>query len=366
MDKLLIVSWEQFGYHTDNYMYCKYLSKNYKIKLICYDEDLERIEPFENVEVIYVKKIAGNKLSRLKFIFTCFKEIKGSKFKCVFIRYFRGCSVLKRILKGPNYIVDIRTGSVDYREDIREAYNKKMAKEVKIFDTITIISQGLKEKLNLPKKSTYILPLGSDTIISEDKINTKYNYNNMKILYVGTFFNRNIEKTVEAFGEFYNRYKEKVEMSYTIAGYSNNENEVLKIKETIKNLGMEKNIRFLGRVKFSEVKELLETHNIGVSYIPINDYYDNQPPTKTFEYIMNGLVCLATNTIENKKVINERNGILVDDDINSLINGFEKVYKNINNYSKEEIILTLREYSWEYIVNSILKNIIENSNNIRR
>ena len=155
-------------------------------------------------------------------------------------------------------------------------------------------------------------------------------------------------------------------MSNTIAGYSNNENEVLKIKETIKNLGMEKNIRFLGRVKFSEVKELLETHNIGVSYIPINDYYDNQPPTKTFEYIMNGLVCLATNTIENKKVINERNGILVDDDINSLINGFEKVYKNINNYSKEEIILTLREYSWEYIVNSILKNIIENSNNIRR
>lgn len=40
-------------------------------------------------------------------------------------------------------------------------------------------------------------------------------------------------------------------------------------------------------------------------YVPITDYYEYQPPTKTFEYVLSGLLCLATATSSNKEVITE-------------------------------------------------------------
>jgi len=42
-------------------------------------------------------------------------------------------------------------------------------------------------------------------------------------------------------------------------------------------------------------------------------YYDCQPATKTFEYILSGMVCIATSTYENKKLINNINGVLCND-----------------------------------------------------
>lgn len=41
----------------------------------------------------------------------------------------------------------------------------------------------------------------------------------------------------------------------------------------------------------------------------MTEYYDSQPPTKTFEYALSGLYVLATKTRENEKVITNDNGV---------------------------------------------------------
>ena len=56
-------------------------------------------------------------------------------------------------------------------------------------------------------------------------------------------------------------------------------------------------------------------------------FYDIQTPTKTFEYIISGLFCIATNTTANKNLINKDNGILCDDNATSFSNALMKLYK---------------------------------------
>lgn len=358
MEEILIISWEQFGYNTDNYMYCRYLNSKYRVTLICYDENLEKVEAFKNVEIVYVKKNYGSKISRIKFILKCIQLINKNDFRLIFLRYFRGCSIFKSLYKNEKILVDIRTGSVTIDDYKRLKYNKRIEKEANKFDVITVISEGLRNKLGLSVDKTYILPLGADTIISEKSRKEKFDNKGLHFLYIGTFHNRNIENTIIAFNNFYNKYKYTIPIKYTIAGYSNNEIEVENIKSTIGKLNLQNVVNYIGRVKYDEISNLLENHNVGISYIPINDIYNEQPPTKTYEYILNGLVCVGTNTNENRKIINKDNGILTCDDIDSISNAFEQVCLNINKYSKTKVISTLQNYTWDKIVNSILNDII--------
>ena len=66
-----------------------------------------------------------------------------------------------------------------------------------------------------------------------------------------------------------------------------------------------------GRIDYYKLKPFFDKCNVGVSYIPIRDYYQYQPPTKTFEYGLSGLVTIATETKSNQEVINNCNGILI-------------------------------------------------------
>lgn len=359
MKKIFIMSWEQFGYHTDNYMYCKYLNDEYKITLICYDDGLPKLKEFNNMEVIYIRRGINNKIDRVKYIGTALREIINNNFNVIFMRYFRGCSFLKKILKNKNIIVDIRTASVESDEENRKKYDAKLVEECIKFDKISIISEGLRDRLGLPKDKTYILPLGADTIVSKDAQNEKFNNNEMNLLYVGTFYNRNIDKTILAFSNFYNKYKNDFNINYTIAGFSTNDDEIKKINNMIEQNSLQSVVKYIGRVKYDKLSELFEKHNFGIAYIPVNDYYNNQPPTKTYEYILNGLFCIATNTTENIKIINEFNGILTDDSVEGLENAIEKAYLNIDNYNKGEIISSLKEFTWEKIIYNNLIKILE-------
>ena len=40
--RLLIVSFEQFGYHTDSYEYCRHLGDSFRITYLCPDQGLPR------------------------------------------------------------------------------------------------------------------------------------------------------------------------------------------------------------------------------------------------------------------------------------------------------------------------------------
>jgi len=166
---------------------------------------------------------------------------------------------------------------------------------------------------------------------------------------VGTLHNRNIDQTLEGFSKFYHNYKDKLKIHYTIVGSGVNQEEK-KLEAIAREKKIEEAVHITGQIPHDRIKPYFDSHNIGVSYIPIVDYYDFQPPTKTFEYLLSGMPVIATCTYENKRVITDKNGILIDDNSESFYLGLIKLLKVINEYNSELIRQSSLEFTWERII----------------
>ena len=118
-----------------------------------------------------------------------------------------------------------------------------------------------------------------------------------------------------------------------------------------------------------ELQPFFDSCNIGISYVPVTDYYNHQPVTKTYEYIMSGLVCLGTGTYENEIVINENNGVLCADNPESFARALKKISMNRGKYISTTIRNTIKNHTWESIVKTKLLPVLEKtscSNNLKR
>lgn len=352
-DILLLISPDQFGYHTDDYYRAYYARKDYTVYIICYDHGKEKIE-LSDVTVFYVKY--GNE--RLKNTINMYgvikKHINSKKVKVIYIRYFLMCGFIRMANIGikVRWILDIRTGAVSNSSIKRLLYNGILKLSTKLFSIITIISESLAKELRL--KNYFIVPLGGQPLVSANEI--KHSIDEMNFLYVGIFDERRVDEIINAFCKFYKQYSCIIKSKLTIIGYAINKNEEKRIINII-NDNHDIPILYLGRIPNMKLKEYFIDSNIGISYIPITPWFDVQPPTKTFEYIVNGMVCIATDTIENRKVITENNGILVKDNEESLFQGMEKILKLRTKYKRDVIVKEANRYTWESIY-SILKNII--------
>lgn len=91
-------------------------------------------------------------------------------------------------------------------------------------------------------------------------------------------------------------------------------------------------------------------------------YFEYQPATKTFEYLMAGLPVIATNTYENKVVVNKNNGYLINDNPQEFADAVSFLYNNFNCFDEESIRLSVKNFQWSKIVNR-LKSYIQNKLN---
>ncbi|MEI7504287.1 MAG: hypothetical protein WCJ61_13485, partial [Paludibacter sp.] len=104
----------------------------------------------------------------------------------------------------------------------------------------------------------------------------------------------------------------------------------------------------------------LENSNVGVSFVPCTPYYDCQPPTKTYEYLIYGLPVIATNTLENRRVIHETNGVLIEDTEDGFCEGIEFIIGKLGRFNSASIQIDNITHSWANIVDSAIKPYIEN------
>lgn len=345
MKKLLFIDTEQYGYHTDVYKFCQHL-KNYETTVICYDTGLNRIIS-DKIKVVYVKAGKNKKINLLFFLIRCLLYIFSTYDFC-FICFFPHCELLK-IISRKKLHLDIRSMCVSQSEYWRKDFDSKLKNSIKYFDSISAISNGIARKLSL--NDYYPLPLGADIISSTNK-----DFSTLHLLYIGVLSNRHIYETVSGINMFLMRHKD-VKLVYDIVGYGSEESV---INEMIKNYNLDEIITMHGRKPYHELKHYLDVANIGISYIPMADYYDYQPPTKTFEYVLSGLYCIATATSANKDVISKENGILIQDNSESFAEALEYILFNKDSFRSEKIVSSLKNYQWEKIVTNYLIPIIEN------
>jgi glycosyltransferase involved in cell wall biosynthesis len=359
--KLLIISQVQFGYHIPNYVYCKYLKKDFEITFICWDFNKPKMY-IDDIKIIYVNRKDIFFIRAIRFILTVLNTIKSND-TLIFITYFKFISTILKLIKRKNIVIlDIRTGAVEKNRFSRLFYDTLMKLELKFFKHKTILSKGLADKMQI-KSNVYILPLGSD-IISE----TKKTFDEMNLFYVGTFFNRRIEDTIIGFSKFYHAYKDMVKMKYTIIGRCVNDEEQV-IKKYIERMGVSHVVDVPGEMPHDSLKKYFDSNNIGVCYVPITDYYDNQPALKLFEYLLSGMSVIATNTTENAAIINYKNGILIEDNPESFHHALVDFYNKRKQFDSDFIRDASKIYSWNKILKEFkeyLNLIYYSDDNIRK
>ena len=351
INNILFITPFQYGYNTDSYHYCELLTKTYNVFYIGIDCGKETIYSLNRVNVYSITK-ASHKWKRFKELFGLVLQLQRKyKFKKNIVFYFPFCSLLLLILTRSSTIMDIRTSSIfgKYKAFV---LNTLLRIESYMFKRVTIISDGLIDFLKLQKSKCDILPLGGEFVDFFDRKEMR-----MSLLYVGTLYDRHVEKTIEGLALFLKK-NPTIYVKYTIIGVGTIE-DVDCIKNTIKNNSLENNVFFAGEKRYKELLPYYKTHDVGVSYIPMKTYYDCQPPTKTYEYLLNGMVVVATPTSENKKVINQSNGILLSSDsIQDFTEGLENLKHRIKSFKSSTIYMNAQQYSWEQIVKMTLINIL--------
>jgi glycosyltransferase involved in cell wall biosynthesis len=246
--------------------------------------------------------------------------------------------------------LDIRTLSVSPNMEQRRIYDTYVKKACKKFDIISTISEGIRDKIGIP--NIHILPLGSDCISANPK-----NYiDSIKLLYVGTFRGRELDKTIYGIKKFHELHPD-IPFNYDIIGSGEKEQNELYIN-LVSELGLNNQVKFYGYIPHTELKPFFDRSNVGVSFIPLTDYYNKQPPTKTFEYILSGLFCIATATSSNRELIRETNGILIKDTAEAFCDALIKFWKLRNFICEKDIRDSLKYSTWKSIVEEKLSNIL--------
>lgn len=349
MNKILIICKAQFGYHTDIYKWCEYLRDEYNVEVITFDGNPK--VAIDGVTVHYVSNIGSRTLRGIRYILKCLWHLMFYK-GVIMVCYFRECRLLKWFLPWKKMILDIRTLDVSNNKEIRQKEDSLIIKATKLYDFVTIISEGLRQKISLSIDKSAILPLGADVVST-----TKKSYDSIRMLYVGTLFNRDVYKTIHGLAIVLAR-NQSLDIHYDIVGDSHG-NELNEIKQLVIDYGLEDYVTLHGYIQHSQLKTFFDKCNIGVSFVPMTEYYEYQPVTKSFEYILSGLYTLATNTYSNKEIITEANGYLINDTAESVAEGIEYIINNKTKLNSIAICRSLRNYQWKNILDYKLKPILK-------
>ena len=348
--KILIINPTQFGYSTGYFYYCKYLADlGHEIDYFCLNYKLPRIK-ITNVRVKYLN--ISNSCFNWRIPF--FKSISKTQFNdydIIFLNHQKFAFLYRLFGVPARTIIDIRTGDLSLNKLTRYLWNRSLKFDTLFFRHITILSESLLNLLKLNPNKCTILPIGADIIADSPK-----KYYPPHFLYIGTFTKRNIVHTIEGLILFSDKYPE-VPIKYDIIGFGS-ESEELQVKKSIEKSTLNGKITFHGRKNYAEVKPFFKAANIGFSYVPMKSFFDCQPPTKTFEYILSGIICIATRTSENKKLISPVNGILCDDNPQSLCSAIEEYYINRDSFNCTKVKKSLQNHQWKIIVNTELNPLL--------
>lgn len=356
-NKILFINKIQFGYHSDAYMYAKYLKQNYDIISLSLDLNRKRVsmDGVKNVYIPSFSRYQGRFFSIVRnivFYVIVLYYILTTK-SLVFAFYFKGAEHLKRLLPFKRMILCVCTLSVTNDEDFNRASDDRLRKTANMYDMVVILSEGMRRRLNLDHENVHIMPLGAEIISKKEKDFSKF-----ELLYVGTITNRDVDKTIRGLRQFIDS-NPTIDINYHIVGDGNTPIELQNLKDLVKELNLNKYVHLYGRIPNTELQPFFDNCNYGISFVPITDYFDNQPVTKTFEYAMSGLFVLGTATKQNLKVIEEGvNGFLIKDSSTEFMKSLKYIRDNYKNIDENRIRQSLTFYKWENLVNNVLSPII--------
>lgn len=351
--RILIIHRFPLGYLTDALKLCEYLSRRHKVTFLSFDSldlignstvslALPSVQVQASIETGPLFRRFSGSMKR------CINEA-GKDYDLIYVYYFRGCSIVRLMHPTKRIVVDFRSGAVSTSWVKRRLGELLMKVEARRFERVTVISEWLRDKLNVPTLRAHVLPLGADCPDVPVK-----RFDSLHLLYVGTLEARRIDHTIEGFAHFYEQYHDQLNLRYTIVGDGRNSERGHLIKLAGK-YGIQSVIDFPGYIPHERLGKYWRSCNVGVSYVPITTYFDHQPPTKTYEYLLAGMPVIATGTAANRQIIADSNGIIIQDTARSFYQGLCELMRRKGHYDSTIIRQSVAEHTWNHIM---LKNAI--------
>jgi glycosyltransferase involved in cell wall biosynthesis len=337
-------------------MYAKYSNKSrIDLSYFCFDTGLKRID-LDGINVIYIPLQSSRIKSYINFFSVLQKTLKREKFDLVFHIDGKFTPVIRFLNFSCPMILDIRTGDLSNNPLLLWTRNKRITISTYLYSKVSVITHSLSRELNLNPNKTTIIPLGGELLKIESK-----QFENLKLIYIGSLENRNIHQTIKGLSIFNSKYP-TIKVSYDIIGFGKSKTEE-ELIELIKNESLEDSIVFHGRMKHSELLPYLISCNVGIVYIPQKRYYDFQSSTKFYEYLLAGMPVIATKTLENKQSLKSGCGVLCEDSPESFANAIEEIMISRHQFNSESIKSLYYEFQWPEIVKNIWEPFILRSCN---
>lgn len=341
-NKLLIVAPYQFGELSDCYYWAKYATETgWDVTYLGYRYHQREIKErsYPGVRVVGVMHSENRTLHGIKFLSTIIKEILLHNHKNIIVCRFPKCEILPKLFPNRNIVLDVRTLSVSPDATTRENADNELRHIMKYFKTTSVISKGVGEKLG---GGCPILPLGAEPLSMVAK-----DFSRLRLFYIGTFNNRNLSQFIEGLA-LYQKQSGDSDATFDIVGGGTPEEEQL-IMDTITKSGVI-GVKLHGYLTHEEARPLFDRCNIGVCYVPVTEYYQHQPPTKLYEYLLSGMACIATNTISNMDVMNKTNGVIISDNVTSVAGGLKELKNRLSYYNSDTIGKSSQCYHWRAII----------------
>ena len=344
--RLLFLNDIQFGYHTDYTNWCNYLTSEYDITYMAFDMNMPIIK-LAGVTQVFVPFNKSFIRSLITYLKLANKYIHESHYDSIIISASKFAPALKLLTQKRPVIYDIRTVAVNNNRAKRMALDFLFWTGTKLYKHCTIITPHIAHQYHISTSKYDIVPLGANIIADNNKT-----FEELRLLYIGVI-RCGFEESIIGFAEY---HKDHPLSTYTIVGF--NADGSADINEMISKLNLSDCVHFLGRKSHDECRDIFKTCNVGVSYIPMTKYFDYQPPTKNYEYMLSGMVCIATSTKANKMHITPDNGVLIEDNAASFTEGLYQIYNNRKLYDSEKIRQDQLSHTWQNIVQNILKPIL--------
>lgn len=347
---------------VDIFYYSKYLSryKDYDITVIVSDIN----ESIKN-QNLYI--IALWKRNYFSFVIRAFSQIKkihkNTKIDYVYFFAQHPMSVLLQIwvkyFLRISTIYDVVSGPIwKWFFSLVSKYTIQLWVYFSHF--YIVLHEWLIERLQLTKKKPFAVVwmwYDEDIFFPIEEIDLfQKKENEIVFTYIGSLDkNRKLDVIIQSF-IYYCKKNENLRLY--IIGCWNAWEELINLASWYK----DKNIFFLWTKNHSEIPLYVNSSDILISYVPQEDYFEYQPPTKLIEYLSCNKPVIVTKTLAQSQIMKDFDDLVCDDDIESVKKIMQYTIENIDDISKRDFVNQVDTYRWSQLVERI-KNLIDNDMN---
>lgn len=352
--KILIIGLNQLPHRFLSNI-CKYLSGSFDITIISPDEGQDKLTD-SNYTSVWLNVGIPNSSFRLakrwqtlirilRINVAIKKYVYGKSYDIIYFWDQTWAFLTTLFLGGRRkYVMQMFAPGVHNNQWKNKRHDLQVKFNTLFFKHIFIGSDEVRRIFSLPRKKTFTIGVGADSIQYCDRV-----FNSIHLVYLGTLSNRYVHETVTGFVKFYLSNRSKIDMSYTIIGGGTTK-AVNDLEESIKFIPAEVPVRYLGWLEETELLDVFNNCNIGVAYNRITPYYTNNISTKLYEYLLSGMPVIAVKNNSMLNAINDSNGVLIDDSPEGFAQGLEIMLDRLGTYDSRAIANTAAAYSVKKVV----------------